>query len=261
MQDDPRDQGFLNAAIADVRPVIREKYAVWRALLLDVNARCVSLQHAAEVNASDPRDLLAAAHFARLLASVQAAVILLEHGLLAQAKALLRVALESLFALAAVQAKPEMAMSLALSHEADKRSVADKMIRWQGAELKASAASRITEEELKAYLAIKTPEVKTFELAKAADMVDWYLTLYSLLSFPAHAAVSDVTAHLITDAHGAVVGLKNEPEIDGQIAGWAWALEIELRAADAFTGVFGPPGFSTEDARDRLRVLAADAEA
>lgn len=256
MRNHQRDQGFLNAEIAGVRPAVREKYAVWRELLLDVNSRCVSLQHEAGVDPCDPRALLAAAHFARLLASVQGSVILLEHGLVAQAKALLRVALESLFALAAVQAKPEVALSLARSHEADKRTLADRMLRWQGAELKASAASLITEDELKSYLAVKTPDVKTFELAKAADMVDWYLTLYSLLSFPAHATVSDVSAHLIANAAGEVVGLKNEPEIDGQVAAWAWAVEIEIRAADAFAGVFGPLGFSMENARDRLRVLA-----
>ncbi|MFG6486426.1 DUF5677 domain-containing protein [Roseateles sp. BYS78W] len=260
MQNDLRDQGFLNSWTADVRPFVREKYATWRTLLLDVNARCVSLHYEAKVNADEPRALLAAAHFARLLASVQAAVILLEHGLLAQAKALLRVALESLFALAAVEAKPEVAMALALSQEADKRTIADRILRWQQPNLKAAVATVVTEAELNNYLTIKTPEIKTFELAKAADMVDWYLSLYSLLSFPTHGSVSDISSHLITDAAGQVVGLKNEPEIDGQTAAWAWALEIEIRAADAFAAVFGPIDFSMDDARTRLQTLSDKAE-
>lgn len=260
MQSYPYEQGFLSDAIAEVRPVVRERYAAWRALLLIVNARCISAQHAAEVDTNDPRALLAAAHFARLLASVQAAAILLEHGLLAQARSLLRVALESLFALAAVHAKPEIATVLAKSQEAATRVVADRMLQWQAPELKASVESQITEDELKTYLAIKTPEVKTFELAQAANMVDWYLTLYSLLSFPAHATVSDVMAHLVTGAAGDIVGLKNEPELDGQHSAWAYALEIEMRAADAFAGVFGLTGFSMDGERARLRALAAEVD-
>ena len=118
----------------------------------------------------DSRLLLAAAHFARILASVQSAVILLERGLLSQAKAVLRMALESLFALAAIHMKPELAVPMAMTQLADKRTIADRMLQWSAPELKAEVAAHADEAELKILIGSRARELKTFELAQAAGM-------------------------------------------------------------------------------------------
>ena len=253
-------QGFLSDAMINVRVEVLRAYAPWHELLLSVNAQCVEAQHAAQVDSTDSRALLAAAHFARLLASVQSAVLLLERGLVSQAKAILRMALESLFALEALRVKPAIATELARTHEVDKRLVADRMLRWEAPELKAAVAAQVSDDELKGYLSTKAREMKTYELARTADMVDWYLSLYAILSFPTHGAVSDLTAHLVTDQAGNVVALKNEPEVEGQESAWAYAIEIELKAAEAFAGVFDFPSLSLEAARNALQALAAKTE-
>jgi hypothetical protein len=257
----PLNQGFLSSTDGEVRREVLERYATWHTLLLRVNAQSVEAQHAADVNRDDSRSLLAAAHFARLLASVQGAVILLEHGLISQAKTLLRMALESLFALEALRVKPEIATDLARTHEVDKRVVADRVLQWEAPELRAAAAAQMSEDELRGYLSSKARELKTYELARAANMLDWYLSLYAVLSFPAHGAVSDLTAHLVTNEAGEVVALKNEPEVSGQDSAWAYAIEIEINAIEAFSGIFALAGISMEEPRRELKELATRAEA
>ena len=261
MPTHPFHQGFLSEAIDSVKIEVRERYHDWYSLLLRVNEYCVDAQHSAEVDPSDSRSLLAAAHFARLLASVQSAVILLEPGLLSQAKSVLRMALESLFALAAIHIKPELAVTLAMSQQADKRTIADRILRWSDPELRAAVAARIDEAELRTQLESKARELKTFELAKAAEMQDWYLSLYSILSFPTHGAVSDLIAHLVINESGQVIALKNEAEVDKQMAAWAYAVEIEIRAAESFSAIFGLNSESVATYRTELRVLSSIPEA
>lgn len=257
----PFSQGFLSDAVEDVRTEVLARYAPWRQLLLRANAHAVDLQHLADINSMQPRDLLAAAHFARLLASVQASVIVLERGMISQSKALLRMALESLFALEALHLKPEIAADLARTHEVDKRVVADRMLRWKSPELRAAVSASISDDELKSLSSSKAREVKTFELARDADMTDWYLSLYAVLSFPVHGAVSDLTAHLETDSDGNIVALKNEPEVDGQEPPWAYASEIIIKATESFASVFSLAAVSTGELRRELQSLTAAAEA
>ena len=225
---------------------------------MQINEQCVAAQYELQIKAEQPRDLLGAAFFMRTIASSQAAVILLEHGLLAQAKAVLRSSLESLFALAAIEEKPELARPLAQSQEANKRSLADKMLQWKGEELKASRDGRIGEAELLELKSNKAAqEFSTWQLAEAAGMTDWYCSLYALLSLPAHATVSDIASHLVTDKHGNITELTSEPEIEGQESTWAFTIEIQLRAAKAVVNMFGVNTIDVSAHENALRALVA----
>jgi Family of unknown function (DUF5677) len=250
-------QGFLSEPFDDVRMAVREQYASWRSLLMQLNAQCVASQHEFAINPDAPRDLLGGTLFARTLTSTQASIILLEHGLLAQAKTVLRSALESLFALAAIEAKPELALPLAQSQEANKRSLADKVLQWKSVELKASRSAQIDEAQLREMASSRTRVFNTAQLADAAGMMDWYHSIYALLSFPVHASVSDLVSHLVTDGHGNVTELKNEPDVEGQEFTWALAIEIQIRAAIAVSGIFGNNTVDVQTHKDSLRALVS----
>ena len=191
-----------------------------------------------------------------MLTSTQAAVILLEHGLLSQSKAVLRMALESLFALAAIEAKPEIALPLAQSQEANKRSLADKILQWQSPELKASLTGRIDNTKLQEFVSNPARDFNTAQLAEAAGMMDWYRSMYALLSFPAHSTVSDLVSHVVTDNEGNVTALKNEPEVEGQEAAWAFAIEIQVRAARAVREIFDLKNLDMDTYAKALRDLS-----
>jgi hypothetical protein len=253
---DDFQQGFLSEPFDEVRHSVRERYARWHAFFLDLNKANVSLQHALPIARDDVRSLLGAALFARTLASTQAAVLLLEHGLLSQSKTVLRSALESLFALCAIATKPELAEPLARTHESDKRSLAEKMLRWKSSALKGALPDSSNEEKLREIVATKTPQLNLFQLAEAAGMTDWYLSMYALLSFPSHSSVTDLISHLVTDGNGIVEALKNEPELEDQDSAWAYASEIQISAASAANTIFGVGVPNLASLEDRLRSIA-----
>jgi len=254
------EQGFLSEPFDDIRNQVRRQYSDWRNLLLKVNSQCVEAQHSITIYPHDTRAILAAVLFARTLASTQAAVILIEHGLLSQARTILRASIETLFALGAIYRKPELTDELVQSHEADKRTVADRMLRWKSPELRAAVEKQITESELRAFLTSKARSINHFELARAAEMEEWYLTIYSLLSFPAHGAVSDLANHVVSGDEGLIESLKNEPELTGQASTWGYAIEIQLKAVQALAGIFANVRIDIEADRNALRVLSQKSE-
>lgn len=252
-------QGFLSEFVGEeTRHAVHKRYADYRNVFMRLNEQCMVAQYELSINRDQSRDLLGAAFFARTVASSQAAVILLEHGLIAQAKAVLRSALESLFALAAIEAKPELAIPLAESQNANKASLADKMLQWKGVELKASRDGQIAKHELLKLKANNPQRYGAFKLAEEAEMEDWYFSLYALLSHPAHATVSDITAHLVTDGHGNITELKSEPEVEGQKATWAFIIEIQLRAAKAVVNIFKINSINIFEHENALRDLVAE---
>ena len=195
------------------------------------------------------------------MSSTQACVLLLEHGLVPQARAVLRSALETLFTLGALANHSHLADEILQSHEADKRTVAERISRWQDPGLRSAMVVQITEPELDQLRSSKAKSLNQFALAKLADMEDWYLSVYMLLSFSAHGAVTDLADHLVADASGSVIEFRNEPQVEDQQATWAYTVEIQLRAIDALTNLFALAEPSTRVLAERLRVLAAESVA
>lgn len=253
------EQGFLSYEMCLTRDSVRAKYTEYLAVLMRLNDECVAAQYELDISPHESRDILGAAFFVRTLASSQAAAILLEHGLVAQAESVLRTSLESLFALAALEAKPALAMQLAQSQEANKRSLADKMLQWSGEELRASRDTRIGEDELLILKSSKAREFTTHQLAEAAGMLDWYYSLYALMSHPAHAHVSDLTSHLVANPDGSIGAIQNEPQLDGQENTWVFIIEIQLRAAKAVVSMFGIASIGVQVHETALRKLVEGA--
>lgn len=251
-------QGFLTEPFDDVRNIIRDQYCDWRDLLLRQNKQCVAFQYELNITRDNPRELLGGTLFARILSSTQAAIILLEYGLLSQAKTVLRSALESLFALAAINEKPGLASKIAESQNADKRKLADQILQWKNPELKQSITELIEEPALTEIKDKhkKSPELEVFKLAQDAGMEDYFRSTYILLSFPTHSNMSDLISHLITDDKGQIEAIINEPAIDGQEFTWATAIEIKLLAAKAVAGIFDVEFPQLQDFESSLRTLS-----
>jgi hypothetical protein len=252
-------RGFLSEVVRDVRADVHAKYPDLVALLQEVNAEAVALQHALEFREHEPADLYGAALYARALASTQACVVLLEHGLVSQARTILRSALECLFPLCAIAKDRSLAGGLLDSHNADRRTLADRMKRWQDPALRAAVAAELESPSFAAALQSKSRAINQYELAKLADMEDWYLSLYTLLSFSAHGAVSDLAAHLVEGLNDDLEALQNEPQIHGQTETWLYTVEVQLRAIQAVTRLVAaaPPALSHFE--ERLRGLAKNA--
>ena len=62
--------------------------------------------------------------------------------------------------------------------------------------------------------------------------------------------------HLLRDEAGNVTNIKNEPQIEGQEETWSYAIEILIRASEAFASVFGLNYGFGATARAELKQLA-----
>jgi len=251
--------GFLAEDAKSFRQVVHRELSGSVSLFYRTNALAVDLQHSVHVSRTSLSQALAAILFARTVASAQASALLLEHGMPTQARMTLRGALETLFQLAGIATNPATAQDLLASHEADRRTIADRIRQWQDPALRAAVSGAIAESELDAMLESKARGVNIFELAKSADLEDWYHSIYTLLSFAAHGKVSDLQAHVVKDADGEPVEFKSEPTLDDQEATWGWAIEAELCAMHQLASIFGLNTQDVEALRAELQALPAGA--
>lgn len=251
----PFDDGFLSDAVRAVRHEVHRKYARHVQLAYLVNRRAVALQHEIRIHPDKLEELIGAALYARTLAFSQSASLLLEHGLPVQARTVLRAGLETLFSLAAVAKDRSIASSLLASHDADRRTLADRIQRWKNPALRASIAAELPEADLAAMASAVAKATNVYELAKAGDMEDWYLTLYTLLSFSAHSKVSDLDRHVVVNDEGEPIEFQNEPDISNQETVWAWGIDIQLASMRSTAALFSVEVEELEALRKRLEKL------
>lgn len=232
-------QGFLSEPFDEVRCAVRGRYTGRRNILMRLNEQCVAVQHEISINKCELRELIGGALFARTLSSSQAAIIMLEHGLLSQAKVVLRSALESLFSLAAITANSRLALTFAQSADADKRRLANQMLKCTNDGLRDSlSAQQFDEATLRGISSSNVSGLKVREFADAAGMLDLYNSMYTILSSSTHASILDLSNHLVIDAYDNITELKNEPEVDDQEFVWDAAIEILINAVKALQTIF-----------------------
>lgn len=252
----PLNDGFLSPDVRHIRSRVHERYLEHVELLYSANRQAVELQHSLLIHPDNLQEAVGAALYARTLATIQSAVILLEHGLPSQSRTLLRAALETLFPLAALAKHPDVAPLIIATHDADRRTIVDRIRRWKSPQLRTSIKSKLSDQALDEMAKGSGKAINIYEFAKLADMEDWYLTLYTLLSFAAHAKISDLDRHVVTDAEGEPVEFQNEPDLHDQEAPWAWSTEVQLAAMRSVSVIFSVDCEVIEPLTRRLRELA-----
>lgn len=172
-----------------------------------------------------------------------------------QAKTLLRSGLETLFQLAALAQDTSVGPELVASHDADRKTLVDRMQRWQDPALRASIRSKVSEADFASMSNGPGRPTNVYELAKRANMEDWYLTVYTLLSFAAHSKISDLSRHVVVDDNGEPTEFQNEPELTDQESVWSWIIEVKLLAMRSVAIIFSLGNHSTDLLRERLKQL------
>jgi hypothetical protein len=232
------DEGFLAEPLDHVRIQVREKYGAWRELLSRVNRLAVKNQHQIIIHSDSNVERYAAVLFARTLSTTQASILLLEVGLVSQARVLLRSALETLFALAAIAKDPGVVDKLVEGHTVEQKRVARNMPLWLHPELKKIADTETASERFRSFVDSPATGLSAFDLAQKGGLEDWYRTVYMVFSWPVHGAAIDLNRHVVMGDDGDVKEFRNEPEIDGQESSWLCAIEVLLKAIDALATVF-----------------------
>lgn len=253
--------GFLAGSIEHIRSHVREKYAAWLDLLMRVNRLAVANQHAIVIRTDNNVERYSAVLFARTLSTTQASVLLLEIGLPSQARTLLRAALETLFALAAIAADASVVNKLVEGHAAEQKRAAKNIQLWQHDELRKIAEVDTASGRVKSALDSSATALSTFDLAQNAGLEDWYRTVYMVFSWPVHGAAVDLNRHAVIGKGGDVTEFRNEPEVDNQESSWMCAIEILLKAIAALGAVLpnvdqGPMEQQYAEARELAAEIA-----
>lgn len=248
--------GFLSEPTEPTVALVRTRYPDWRALLLNANKLAVDLQHTINIHQGESREVYGAVLFARTISSVQASVILLERGLIPQARAILRVALESYFALSAIAQKPEIVKRLVEAHEAEQKRVAKNMQQWKHPELQEIAQTH--SQKYDRFLTSKAKFISTYDLAEAGGNEDLYRTVYTVFSWSVHGASTDLERHLVVGKDCEITEFRNEPEIDSQESSWSCGIELLTKAIRSLGIIFSPLEIKSVEPLEQQHVQLLD---
>ena len=232
------DDGFLTESLGYVREAVRLKYADLYNLLRRVNRFAVHSQHLISIHPNNQQEEFVAKYFARTLTSTQASILLLETGLPSQAQILLRAAMETHFALAAIVKDSSVINKLIDGHRAEQKRVAKTYKHFQNSELKQSAVEVYESGRLQPFLESTATPLSAFDLAQKAGLEDLYRTAYMIFSWPTHGAIVDLERHVVKGENGHLVEFRNEPEVENQEFSWFCAIELLLIALNALAEVF-----------------------
>jgi hypothetical protein len=104
-------QGYLSNDTNVFRANKRREFAHYFSILEYGNTFCQKSKYRLEINAEDGQQLTAMALFTKFLNDLQGAILLLERGLISQARSMIRVGLETLFVLANIAQNNEFFIS------------------------------------------------------------------------------------------------------------------------------------------------------
>lgn len=228
------EQGFLSVEIHEVESIIREQYCDYLSLFTEVNSIAVGLQNAISINKDDGLELCAASLYCSSLASIQGAVMLLLRGMESQSRTLLRTAWEATISLAAFGKNKDKAFDwIQQFDQAGRSQIAKNTKKWQSDELQQTAEQLKKFESYERYFEAKINKPKLSELAENAGRTEQYLSEYMVLSWSAHAHQFELDKrHMIKDEQTNVIGMKNEPQIEGLENTWLLAIQFELQVIE-----------------------------
>ncbi len=260
------DEGFLSTETDAVVATIRARHDKWFAELRATNALLVRSQYRFSVHIESAREVVSSGLYIRTLVHCQAAVLLIERGMDASARAMIRCALEGLFNLGACARDPATALAFVKADEADRKRKAKYLLEVQGTgQPDADTQSRlnaILEDAQRNIEHGSSRELKARAMAKGAGLEALYLTAYSFYSGAVHSSVRDLEQHFKVGPGGRVSSLVNEPMVDNLDMLCRTVGEIMVLALEALAKVFElDVAVACDTHMSRIRELFDDAKA
>jgi hypothetical protein len=242
--------GFLSDEIEGFRTVVRTKtpYKDWFDFAQELNLFGSVAIRTHTFDERDTQQMTISALFIRSHQSLQAAMILVERGMIAEARTILRTLVEGTIAQIALASDTGVIDQLVAAHHKHQLTVSremladekyrDQLSQTQIAQLEAT----VTELELLKGIPGKEPrQINWADLAKK-HCPELYLLLYRPLSSDGtHTTVDAINRHLEADGEFRITGLKGGPELTDIVdtlsiscLSFIWALNsfVEMRRAD-----------------------------
>jgi len=196
-------------------PAIHKLAKAELSLLSDILDYAEPLQEKLKIQDTDHHKI-GALLYGRILTNCQAAIALAEFGMSPQAQILQRAALEALFILGAISKDKNAATEYIATFHINRKSFIEKAEKQKAkgkleaediylSRLKAEVEKSISEENAK--------EIKVYRWAEKADMLDFYVMAYSVLSGPVHTSMYDLEKQIRIE-DGIVQGIQNEADTE-----------------------------------------------
>lgn len=233
------ENGFLGEPASVWSRAFQEAHSPLLERCEQLNQDVHSLLYSVKVHIEDGREVIAALLLSRAIEFYQAAILLLGKGMQTAAKTVIRGLLESVFSLRAVTQDEETLKAYIEDDHIQRLKMINKARNNDAPNLellKKAATDKIHDAIKQTIKEKEITHLSTEELSKRANMHDWYLTVYSMLSKAVHSQVRDLERQLQTTDQKEIAGLKYGPsdsEVRNLLANASLCLVIGLAAAAA----------------------------
>ena len=214
------EEGFLSEHLEPYRQRIRAKHQPHYELAFEINKVCQSVKFKMHVHSRDGQEVFGAALFIKLLADVQAAVLLLERGLSSQARSILRVAIEALIILGKLSKSYEFVEALIRLGEQQRLKLVRAIQRNPSPDLD-SLRSEISEEIIHDIEQIvgDIPNESLEQWARELGLLQLYDVGYRLFSNDVHSKPRAIEHHLEVNEDGEFAVINWGPQLSDDIEG------------------------------------------
>ena len=209
--------GFLSSDAEKLHADIESAYPEQYALTMKVNTFCQRLQYELKFHSDNGDQVIGATLFARSVSTYQAFIILLLRGMHDQASMVLRCLLESVFYLAAISKNPGYSQKIAQADPLDYKKSRNKLKKFlQRYNPKHKDLYVIDDQIHDVSKIISDPQMRkatVADVAKDADLEDWYDVVYSSLCGHVHSSLRSLEKLLKID-NDEIESLQNHPQAD-----------------------------------------------
>ena len=247
-------EGFLASEISRSVSKIHDKFPQWFEVANSINELAMRILPLLQPVKTNDQQLLVAALYGRALTSFQSAYILAERGLTADARTVVRAAVETTVVLNAVVHDPSVSDLLVLRHQWHNRKL---LKSWVDDPQAIVAMSAVQLAEFKAAIAqidSTHPRVKDrgdpliiSNLAIKTGLLWLYNSVYRPTSGDAaHTSLQTLERHIQADDASEIQGLKFGPDVGNVCDTLSAAISTLLPAMRASIGLFDAPQFEPE---------------
>lgn len=199
-------------------------------------------QHSAPI--AEPQHFTFSGVFVRAHQSFQAAILLTENGMIADARTAIRSAAESGIALQALAVDPTFVEQLVKAHQRRQRIVAN--VTLQNPQYKKHySTEEISQMEALVADSTKIPDIK-WEQVAADHCPDLYQLVYRYASADVHVTADSIQRCFVFDANGRIQSLNVAPNTGGLVDTLRLACIAMLWALDAYDRLYQKPGLKNE---------------
>jgi len=184
------EHGFLGQDMERMRLEIIARHQAYFDLAYDVNGFCQRSKFLLQVHTQDGQEVMAASLLIKMLSDFQAAIIVMERGLVLQGQELLRCALEALFLIQRVADDPSFMGTWAKTDEKDRIRMFEAVQADPGGLPAAITALALQEKIDQVRARIESEGIRKLRVADIMNEADvaWLSSLYMLWSLPVHSA-------------------------------------------------------------------------